>query len=331
MNFSDPIAALALWLIPALIFYHLKKFRADAIRFSEPRRFASPEAPFFARGALVAPYLFRLAALTLLIVALAGPRSGYQDREIVSSGIDIMIALDVSSSMSTEDIEPTRLDAAKEVISRFVDRRRSDRIGLTLFSAHGYTQSPLTRDHKVFKTLLERASIGMIEDGTAVGDAIALASKRLISARDGDGAKTKIVILVTDGVSNRGLIDPVGAARLAAAARVKIYTIGVGRAGLFIQTVPNRRGSLSKTRVRTEIDETTLKEIARITGAHFFRATDSTALARIYDQIDQLEKSEIKFKVHDRWIERYRYFLGAALIFIALTMAHPIAPWGRWP
>lgn len=269
------------------------------------------------------PKLFNILALALVIFALARPQLVNREKEVSTKGTDIVLALDISGSMQAEDFKPkNRLYVAKEVLKSFVKGRNSDRIGLVAFAGQAYTQSPLTIDYGILYTLVDELEIGRYEDGTAIGMAIAESTKRLKNS----AAETKIVILLTDGVNNSGNIDPETAARVAAALGVKIYTVGVGIEGgapipvddpIFGKVYArDRAGNI----LRTEMDEETLKAVAKITNAKYYRATDRDSLIRIYDEIDKLEKTDIKIKEYFSYVELYAYFLGAALFLFFFSL-----------
>jgi len=267
-----------------------------------------------------APLFLRAALLVLLVLAAARPQFYNVSREIRSPGVDIMLCLDTSGSMQAMDFqldsEPvTRLTAVKKVVSEFIKKRKTDRIGLVVFGQEAFTQSPLTMDKGLLLSLVEKMQIGMAGDQTAIGSAIVIGGKRLKDLK----AKSKILILLTDGRSNAGEITPVQAAEAVKALGVKIYSIGVGGFGpapIKVQTMFGER----IVRQRVDLDETTLKETARIGGGQYFRASDSNKLSEIYDIIDHAEKSEVKVKEFFYYNELYIYFLAAALIILFLEM-----------
>ncbi len=323
MRLADPwLLTLLLGLIP-WVWWERTRSTMPTYRFSDLASFTGAGGGW--RGSVVgkAPALLRIAAVALIVVAFARPQSGYSEKEITSRGIDIMLTLDLSSSMSASDLSPDRLTAAKGVIADFIAGRINDRIGLVVFSAQGYTQCPLTLDYAVLRQFLDRSYIGLINDGTAIGMALATAVNRM---RDSD-AKSRIVILLTDGVNNRGSIDPLTAARLAKSIGVKVYTIGVGREGVFTQTINDPRFGQQRVRVKTEIDEKLLNEIAEMTGGRFYRAQDEATLAAIYKEIDGLEKTDVTMKVYQRYTEKFHWFLIPALILLALELLTPYLPW----
>lgn len=251
-------------------------------------------------------------AVSLLIIAMARPQSGRTMNERTTRGVDIILAIDVSSSMEAMDFHPkTRLEAAKEVVSDFIMMRRSDRIGLVAFAAQSYTLCPLTLDYDIVEQFLERVDEARIEDGTAIGSAIATSVNRL---RDSD-AVSKIIILLTDGMNNRGKLDPLTAARLAKTLGIKVYTIGVGTEGSAPIKVDGRI-----MLAETHIDEETLKEVSNITGASYYRAKNTQELQGIYEEIDRLETSKINYKEWVEYDELFATFLAAGFCMLLLTI-----------
>ncbi len=258
-------------------------------------------------------FAFRMLALAFLIIVLARPQSHDQWEEIETEGIDIMISLDISSSMLAEDFKPNRMEAAKNIAAEFISGRNNDRIGLVIFSGVSFTQCPLTTDHAVLTSLLGEVEIGMVEDGTAIGMGLATAINRL---RDSE-SKSRIIILLTDGVNNRGAIDPVTAANIAATFDIRVYTVGVGSRGPAPFPVQTPRGVRYQS-IEADIDEEILQEIAAITGGRYFRATDEDKLSEIYSEIEQLERSMIEVRHFTTSREEYRAFAfiaGLLLVF----------------
>ena len=254
----------------------------------------------------------RAVALGLLILALAGPRLGRTRVKSYSEGIDIVIALDISGSMQALDFPPgNRLDAAKKVARRFIEGRRGDRIGLVVFASNSYTQCPLTTDHGVLLRLLDEIEIGDIKDGTAVGMAIGNALNRLKDVR----GESRVVTLLTDGMNNTGVLDPLTAAGLASSMGVRIYTVGAGTKGKAPFPVEHPLFGRRIQHVEVDLDEETLQAIADTTGGLYFRATDMTSLQRIFDRIDEMEK----VKVETEEFVEYRD-LGAAILWPALAL-----------
>lgn len=242
----------------------------------------------------------RMIALALLITAMARPQSSLSWQNVSTEGIDIVLSLDISGSMLAKDFEPNRLQAAKEVAMEFISERPNDRIGLVVYSGESFTQCPLTTDHDVLKNLFGDIKNGMIEDGTAIGMGLATAVDRL---RESD-AKSKVVILLTDGENNRGFIAPETAAEIAREFGVRVYTIGVGTNGMAPFPVQTAFGTKYR-KMPVKIDEATLKNIAKMTDGRYFRATDNDELRKIYDEIDRLEKSKIEVTEYKKKAERF--------------------------
>ena len=256
------------------------------------------------------PFALRAAAFGLLVVALARPQQIEQNVRTSSEGIDIMLAIDVSASMLARDFEPDRITAAKEVAGSFISDRYGDRIGLVAFAAEAFTQSPLTTDQSTLQTLLAQIRSGLIDDsGTAIGNGLATAISRL---RESD-AKSKVVILLTDGVNNRGEITPITAAEIAKAQNIRVYTIGVGTEGMAPYPAVDMFGNITFVKQKVEIDEKTLTAMAEMTGGRYFRATDNAKLKAIYDEINQLEKSKVEVTEHLSYHEQFLAWVLAAL------------------
>ena len=256
------------------------------------------------------PFALRAAAFGLLVVALARPQQIEQNVRTSSEGIDIMLAIDVSGSMLARDFRPDRITAAKEVAGSFISDRYGDRIGLVAFAAEAFTQSPLTTDQSTLQTLLAQIRSGLIDDsGTAIGNGLATAINRL---RESD-AKSKVVILLTDGVNNRGEITPITAAEIAKAQNIRVYTIGVGTEGMAPYPAVDMFGNITFVKQKVEIDEKTLTAMAEMTGGRYFRATDNAKLKAIYDEINQLEKSKVEVTEHLSYHEQFLAWVLAAL------------------
>ena len=255
------------------------------------------------------PFALRAAAFALLVVALARPQDVEQNVRTNTEGIDIMLAIDVSGSMLARDFKPDRITAAKEVAGSFIADRYGDRIGLVAFAGEAFTQSPLTTDQSTLQTLLARIRSGLIEDGTAIGNGLATAINRLRESE----AKSKVIILLTDGVNNRGEIAPLTAAEIAKAQGIRVYTIGVGTEGMAPYPAIDMFGNITFVNQKVEIDEKTLTAIADMTGGKYFRATDKAKLKAIYDEINQLEKSKVEVTEHVSYHELYLAWVLAAL------------------
>jgi len=279
------------------------------------------------RTRLVLSVLYGLAAL-LVTLALARPQHGLRENELSGRGVDIVLALDLSSSMRSEDFQPdNRLFVAKQVAETFINQRPHDRLGLVVFAGTAVTQCPLTLNHEALIDLLHRVDFGMMEDGTAIGQGLATALNRLRQSR----AKSRVVILLTDGVNNRGVIDPLTAAELARALGVRVYTIGVGTTGIAPMPVDDPVVGRHYEMQPVEIDEATLTSIANRTGGKYFRAKDSQALAAIYHQIDTMEKSDLTSAAYSEWRDRGPEFVFAAVALLALGFALSLSVWARIP
>ena len=268
-------------------------------------------------------HVLRITAVALFIVAFARPRSGTEYQEVTSEGVDIMLLLDVSSSMQAEDFKPNnRLFVAKEEIKNFIGKRLNDRIGLVVFARYAYTQCPLTTDYGVLLNFVDQVDFGLVEDGTAIGMATATAVNRLRESQ----SESKIIVLLTDGDNNSGEIDPITAATLAATFDIKIYTIGVGKSGNVM--FPYQDPLFGKRYVyqATKIDEESLREIAAKTGGKYFRAQSGEELEGIYDLIDKLEKTEVKVAAHIQYKELFHHFVlaGLGLLLLELIFANTI-------
>jgi len=262
------------------------------------------------------PFAVRMLAIGLLIIALARPQSFSSGENVTTEGIDIAMVLDISGSMLAEDLKPNRLEAAKNVIDNFVEGRISDRIGLVVFSRDAFTQCPLTIDYNVLRNLLLDIRSGMIEDGTAIGNAIANGINRLKDSN----AKSKIIILVTDGVNNSGEVDPISAAEMAKTFGIRVYTIGVGTRGEAPYPVKTPFGTRYQM-VPVEIDEAVLQKISGLTDGQYFRATNNRALKEIYDKIDKLEKTKIEITSYKNASEKYHSWLWGGLILLLVELS----------
>jgi Ca-activated chloride channel family protein len=323
MEFYNPGWLLLLFLLPlsAVIAFWRGKYRKVPARFPTLLIFKETGGGRAARLRFL-PTALRWATIALLIVAMARPQKLLQERQLETEGIDIMLALDISSSMLAEDFQPqNRLEAAKAVASEFIDGRTSDQIGLVVFAGQSFTQCPLTLDYDLLKELLNRVSIKlvtdeMIEDGTAIGMAIANGVNRLRASK----AKSRILILLTDGQNNRGVIDPLTAATAAQALGIRIYTIGVGTEGMAPYPVRDQWGRVSYQKVPVKIDEDLLRKISDMTGGKYFRATDAEALRRVYTAIDKLEKSKIRVRQYRQKAELFAPFLGTVLILLLIEL-----------
>ena len=322
-RFAHPHYLIFLALIPILAFWYFKrrKGRGGTLRFSHLGIIKEAYRPSAARARHLL-FILRLLILGLLIVAFARPQSGVKGEEVITQGIDIVLAMDVSSSMLAEDIKPNRVDASKQVAAEFVRGRKNDRIGMIVFAGEAFTQCPLTLDYGIVLTFLDQIHVHMIEDGTAVGMGLATAVNRLRNSE----AKSKVIILLTDGRNNRGEVDPLTAAQAAQAFDVRIYTIGAGTRGSALYPVQDPFFGKRYVPMPVDIDEETLRKIADLTGGQYFRATDRRQLNSIYKEIDEMEKTKIHVKEYTRYSELFVYFLlaGFFILLAEIVLTHTL-------
>lgn len=312
ITFSNPEFLFLLLLIPAFAvwyYYRLQSKESD-VRFSTLLPFAMVKYSMRERLRHL-PFIVRMIAFALMIIALARPQSTSRGENIYSEGIDIVLALDISGSMLAEDFQPNRIEAAKNVAQEFISGRTNDRIGLVIFSGESFTQCPLTVDYEVLRTLIKPLKSGMIEDGTAIGLGLANAVNRLRDSK----SKSKVIVLLTDGVNNRGEIDPITAAQIAQSFGIRVYTVGVGTIGEAPYPMQTPFG-VRYQMVPVEIDEKVLNQVADITDGKYFRATDNKKLRAIYQEIDRLEKTKIEVRSFRRYTELYYSFLFVAIFFL---------------
>jgi len=260
-------------------------------------------------------FVIRLVVIALLIIVLARPQSTNRWETESTEGIDIVVALDVSTSMLAEDFKPNRLEASKDVAINFISGREDDRIGLVVFSGESFTQCPLTTDHAVLINLFKDVKSGIIEDGTAIGMGLANAINRLKDSK----AISKVIILLTDGENNMGEIAPITAANLASTFGIRVYTIGVGTKGMAPYPFKTAFGTQYQN-VEVKIDEDMLREIANTTGGKYYRATSNTKLKEIYEEIDKLEKSKIDVKHYSKKQEEFFWYAVFAVLFLVLEI-----------
>lgn len=316
MTFAQPYyLLLLLLLIPMVAYYVLRQHAQTAeIRFSSLQAFAKVKKSYkhYLRHV---PFVLRMLAFVALVIALARPQQSDSWSNKTTEGIDIVMSIDISSSMLAEDLQPNRLDAAKSVATQFVMQRPNDNVGLVVFASESFTQCPLTMNHGELVNLLKGVKCGMIEDGTAIGSGLATAVNRIKDSK----AKSKVVILLTDGSNNRGQIAPVTAGEIAKSFGVRVYTIGVGSRGTAPYPFQTPYG-VQYQDVEVDIDEETLQQIAQITGGSYFRATNTDALHQIYNEIDQMEKTKIQVNEYSKKQELYHWFVLAMLVCLVSEM-----------
>jgi Ca-activated chloride channel family protein len=316
LSFAQPWFFALLLLIPFMIWWQNQKGRkaSPALRVTTLSGLAMIKSGWRVR---LRPLLFvlRIICLVALTVALARPRSSNVSESIESEGVDIVLAVDVSGSMLAEDLRPNRIEAAKRVAMDFVDRRPTDRIGLVIFSGESFTQCPITIDHAVLKEQISNIKSGLLKDGTAIGMGLATSVDRLRNAR----GKSRIIILLTDGVNNIGLIDPSTALEIAKAYKIRVYTIGAGTIGKAPTPVQTPFG-MQRQMMDVQIDEPLLRKIAVETGGKYYRATNNRSLSSVYDEIDKLEKTKIEISSYKNYADLFFPFAALAIICLALEM-----------
>jgi Ca-activated chloride channel family protein len=315
IEFAQPYQFILLGLVPILVLSYITgyKQRQAAITVSTINTF--PTSPTWKTAFRHVPFAFRMLAFIFLVFALARPQKRNEESKITGEGVDIILTIDVSGSMLAQDFTPNRLEAAKEVAANFIDSRPTDRVGLVIFSGESFTLSPVTIDKSVLKSQIYNIRSGLLEDGTAIGSGLATSVDRLRSSK----SKSKVVILLTDGENNGGLIDPNTAKEIAKTVGVKVYTIGVGTEG-YAPVPLQGSGGVVMQREKVNIDEKLLKEIADETGGRYFRAKDNESLKNIYNEIDKLEKSRIETTTTTSFAEKFLPFVIAAAIFIVLEI-----------
>lgn len=311
MQFHNPEILYLLAIIPIIVAYYIfVGRRRAAMRVSTLQRGRMPRTVRYYLRHL--PIVLRLLALTAGIVALARPVEEHSSTETSTEGIDIVLAMDISGSMLARDFEPDRITAAKQLASEFASERMGDRISVVAFAGEAFTQCPLTSDKASVGTMLSRLRSGVVDDGTAIGNGLATAINRLRES----GSKSKVVVLLTDGVNNRGQISPIMAAEIARDMGVKVYTIGVGTKGQAPMPAMDMFGNKTYVMADVEIDEQLLRNIAKTTGGEYFRAVDNKALGEIYARINEMEKSEVQITHYTSYEELYFGWLLLTLLLL---------------
>ena len=328
VSFKDPWLLVGLVIIPVMIYFQYFSAKGERPAFN-----VSSSSYLSSRPSLrtrIQPFLpvLQWIGLTFLILALARPQFALKEEQVTAEGIDIILAIDLSSSMLAKDFQPDRLEVSKKVASEFVDKRVDDRIGVVVFSGESFTQCPLTSDHRIVKRFLSQLQCGFLEEGTAIGMGLATAVNRI---KDSD-SKSKVVILLTDGDNNTGYIQPLTAAEMARELGLRVYTIGVGSKGMALTPQGKRSdGSYVFDYARVMINEPLLQQIAEITGGQYFRATNEQNLELVYNEIDQLEKTEREVTTFNRYSEEFGRFLKVGLIFYFLHLILSITLFRTYP
>jgi Ca-activated chloride channel family protein len=321
IEFDQPWLLGLLILLPVMAYHqYFNRNRAKPASIRVSHTLKNVGRPSIRVQALTYLPILQLLALAFLITAMARPQLAIKEEEITAEGIDIIMALDLSSSMLAKDFQPDRLEVSKKVASEFVDKRPDDRIGLIVFSGESFTQCPLTSDHRIVKRFLAQLQCGFLEEGTAIGMGLATAVNRI---KDSE-AKSKVVILLTDGDNNTGYIKPLTAAEMARELDVTVYTIGVGSKGMALTPQGKRSdGSYVFDYARVMINEELLSQIAQTTGGKYFRATSEQSLEQVYNEIDQLEKTEREVTTFKRYSDEFPWFLriGLSLFLLHLLLS----------
>jgi len=303
-------------LIPLIVWYVLKNNTVKpSLRVSETERLIKFKHSWKIVGRH-AIFVSRILAFVLIVAALARPQSINTQKNVDTEGVDIMIALDISSSMLAQDFRPNRLEAAKDLAIEFVSGRPNDRIGLVVYSAESFTQCPLTTDHAVLINFFKDIKSGMLEDGTAIGSGLATAISRLKEST----AKSKLIILLTDGVNNQGSVPPLTAAEIARKFGIRVYTVGIGTMGMAPYPFQTPFG-IQVQNVPVEIDENVLTQIAQLTNGTYYRATDNEKLREVYKEIDRLEKTKFQVTEYSKREDQYFWILALAGVFLLLEIA----------
>lgn len=313
IQFANPELLWLFVLIPFLIIWFIfrDKKQNPSIDYSSAEILIKQKSTFKEKLRHLVP-LLRLITLSLIIIIMARPQSSSEKRSVNTEGIDIVVAMDISTSMLAEDFKPNRLEAAKETAKQFVQERTNDRIGIVIFAGESFTQCPVTIDHDVLVNLFNSIETGKIKDGTAIGDGLATSVSRLKESK----AKSRVIILMTDGVNNSGFISPETAAEISEQFGIRVYTIGVGTIGKAPYPFDTPFG-VRYQNIDVKIDEDVLKKIAELTGGEYFRATDKNSLEKIYKKIDELEKTKIEVSYFKQYKEEY---LPLAMLAIALLL-----------
>ena len=313
ITFGQPLFFILFAIVPILVYWEIVKGKKQTAAVKISTTAGLSKIRSWKNTFQNLPFILRLMTISCIIIALARPQVKFEEQQSEGEGVDIILSIDVSGSMTAQDFRPNRMEAAKKVAEDFVNERPNDRIGIVIFSGESFTQCPLTTDHSVLINQIEQIRNGLLEDGTAIGSGLATSVDRLRNSK----AKSKVVILLTDGVNNGGLIDPATALEIAKTFKVKVYTIGVGTDGYAPTPVSTPLGIVMQNE-KVAIDEKLLKNIADQTGGKYFRATDNKSLQSIYAEIDHLEKSKVEITTLHRYTEKFYPLIFAAMALLLL-------------
>ena len=322
--FSQPYFFWLFLLFPILIFWKWKKQSGAVVYLSSVDEIDNTKT--LKNSLYNLPFILRLLTLSCIIISLARPQTKNEEQLNEGEGIDIVLCIDVSGSMTSQDFHPNRIEAAKMVATDFVDKRKADKVGLVIFSGESFTQCPLTTDYSVLKSQIAQIRNGLLEDGTSIGAGLATSVDRLRH----DSAKSKIIILLTDGVNNGGIIDPNTAKEIAKAFKIKVYTIGVGTDGYAPTPISTPMGIVMQNQ-KVEIDEKLLMQISSETGGKYYRAKNNQMLQNIYSDIDQLEKSKVEVTTYNMYAEKFFPFVFAAMFFLFLEILLKFTVFRKFP
>lgn len=327
IEFAYPAAFILLLLLPLMVWWYSRNNSRQqaSLLISSARSFGKSTSWKTALRHL--PLILRLLAMACLIVALARPQTRNDEEMVSGEGIDIMLCMDVSGSMLAQDFTPNRLEAMKQVAAAFVDKRPTDRIGLVIFAGESFTASPITMDRNTLKAQIFNAQTGVLADGTAIGDGLATSIERLKDSK----AKSRVVILLTDGEDQGGRIDPLAAKEIAKSIGVKVYTIGMATEGFTEAPVQSETGEITMRKQQINVNENLLRDIATETGGMYFRARDNASLQNIYAEIDKLEKSTVQITSLKRFTEKYLPFAVAAAFFLLLEILLRYSVFKKFP
>jgi len=326
ISFAYPVFFGLFALVPLMVYWYLRKYNAGqaSVMVSTTQNFKGVSS--WKNTFRHMPFILRVLTAVSLIFALARPQFKNDEQLLNGEGIDVMLCIDISGSMLAQDFTPNRIEAAKSVASTFIDNRPTDRIGLVIFSGESFTMCPLTTDHNVLKSQLYNVQSGLLEDGTAIGSGLATGVDRL----RGSPSKSKVIILLTDGENNGGLIDPNTAKEIAKSVGVRVYTIGVGTEGFAPVPVQTSNGVIMQ-REKINIDEKLLTQIANETGGKYYRAKDDSSLKNIYSEIDKLEKSKVEVTSYRKYSEQFFPFALAAATLLLLEMILRFTVFRKFP
>jgi Ca-activated chloride channel family protein len=328
-HFANPQVFALLAIIPLLVWRYLRRLREGdgSLRFTSTLALEGVRPPWTVK-IRHAIFGLNIVAMFLAISALARPQQGIEEEEILTEGVDIIVALDASGSMAAEDFEPhNRFFVAKLVVSRFIEGMKHDRVGLVVFAGKAFTKCPLTLDYGALLNVVDGVQLGSIEDGTAIGNALATCLNRL----RGSKAKSKVIILVTDGVNNRGEVQPLDAAQIARSLGVKIYTVGVGSYGTARFPVNDPNYGKVYVDLPVEIDETSLTRMAEVTGGLYYRSTDRPSLEKVFQEIGRLEKTRIEVKTYTHYRERFPELLWPSIVIVFVGTIANFTRFGKIP